>query len=96
MSELDKYAAIADRYSQMIERNLNRERFFTTVFDRFHIRSVLDCSCGTGCDLLLFHSLGHHVVGWTYPDFVDTLLRCGLPQRILFVLGRRSVAQVRV
>jgi hypothetical protein len=33
---------------------------------------------------------------WTYPDFVDTLLRCGLPQRILFVLGRRSVAQVRV
>jgi integrase len=35
-------------------------------------------------------------IDWTYPDFVDTLLRCGLPQRILFVLGRRSVAQVRV
>jgi hypothetical protein len=33
---------------------------------------------------------------WTYPDFVDTLLRCGLPQRILFVLGRRSIVQVRV
>ena len=36
------------------------------------------------------------LLDWTYPDFVDTLLRCGLPQRILFVLGRRSIVQVRV
>ena len=33
---------------------------------------------------------------WTCPDLVDTLLCYGLAQRILFVLSRRSVAQVRV
>ena len=33
---------------------------------------------------------------WTCPDFVDTLLCYGLAQRILFVLSRCSVAQVRV
>ena len=33
---------------------------------------------------------------WTCHDFVDTLLRYGLPQRILFILGWHSVAQVRV
>ncbi len=33
---------------------------------------------------------------WTCPDFVDALLCYGLAQRILFVLSRRGVAQVRV
>jgi ubiquinone/menaquinone biosynthesis C-methylase UbiE len=78
MSELDRYADIADRYDQMIEANSSREKFFKTIFDRFRVRSVLDCSCGTGWDLLLFHSLGCHVVG---SDLSDSMLK--VSQRVI-------------
>lgn len=38
-------------------------RFFQRVFADHEVRSVLDCACGTGRHLLLFHSLGLEVVG---------------------------------
>jgi hypothetical protein len=53
-----------------------------------NFESSVDCS-----DLLLAQ---YSKFLWTCPDFVDTLLCYGLAQRILFVLSRRSVAQVRV
>jgi glycine/sarcosine N-methyltransferase len=37
--------------------------FFQQVFAEHEVRSVLDCACGTGRHLLLFHSLGLEVVG---------------------------------
>jgi ubiquinone/menaquinone biosynthesis C-methylase UbiE len=38
-------------------------RFFQQVFAEHEVQSVLDCACGTGRHLLLFHSLGLEVVG---------------------------------
>jgi glycine/sarcosine N-methyltransferase len=38
-------------------------KFFDTIFKKNKISSILDCACGTGNDLHLFHSLGYDVVG---------------------------------
>jgi len=38
-------------------------RSFRRVFDEGGVRSVLDCACGTGHDLVLFEKLGFEVVG---------------------------------
>jgi SAM-dependent methyltransferase len=37
--------------------------FFSRLFEQHRVHSVLDCACGTGRDLALFHSLGCQVVG---------------------------------
>jgi SAM-dependent methyltransferase len=37
--------------------------FFQKLFSRHKVHSVLDCACGTGRHLPLFHSLGCEVVG---------------------------------
>ena len=37
--------------------------FFRRLFEQHRVHSVLDCACGTGRDLCLFHSLGCQVVG---------------------------------
>ena len=37
--------------------------FFRQLFARHRVQSVLDCACGTGRDLHLFHSLGCRAVG---------------------------------
>ncbi len=38
-------------------------KFFNTIFKENEIQNILDCACGTGNDLHLFHSLGYKVVG---------------------------------
>lgn len=72
MSQSDKDADIAERYVRMLEEDPGRRAFFGSLFERYRVRSILDCSCGTGNDLLLFHSMGHHVVG---SDLSDSTLR---------------------
>lgn len=72
MSKPDKYANIAERYAQMLEEDPIRKAFFRSLFERCGVKSVLDCSCGTGNDLLLFHSMGYRVVG---SDLSDSMLQ---------------------
>ncbi len=72
MSQTDKYASIAERYGRMFEDDPKRRAFFSSFFKRYGVRSVLDCSCGTGNDLLVFHSMGYHVVG---SDLSDSMLK---------------------
>ncbi len=72
MSQADKYANIAERYGRMLEDDPKRRAFFSSLFGRHGIQTVLDCSCGTGNDLLLFHSLGCHIVG---SDLSDSMLK---------------------
>jgi len=72
MSKPDKYASIAGRYARMLEEDPKRRAFFGSLFERYGARSVLDCACGTGNDLLLFHSMGYRVVG---SDLSDSMLR---------------------
>lgn len=59
----DRYAAIAERYDSMLAADPQREAFFGRIFRRHKVKSVLDCACGTGRDLVLFHSLGCRVSG---------------------------------
>ena len=72
MSATDKYADIAERYGEMLQDDPSREMFFKRTFDKFHAKSILDCACGTGKDLLLFHSMGYIVIG---SDLSDSMLK---------------------
>lgn len=62
----DLYRDFAERYD-LFHGELGEHdvvlAFFRKLFDQYGVRSVLDCACGTGTDLLLFHSLGCEVVG---------------------------------
>jgi len=63
----DLYESFADRYdlffSQFGEHDPAVVEFHRRLFAENQVRSVLDCACGTGHDLVLFHSLGCQVVG---------------------------------
>jgi glycine/sarcosine N-methyltransferase len=59
----DTYRDLADRYDWMKRENPAREAFFRELFATYGVKTVLDCACGTGWDLVLFHSLGCDVQG---------------------------------
>src|SRR5512135_3251581 len=64
---MDPYAGFAGRYdlsSGTFGEYVSKEiEFFRQVFNRSHVLTVLDCACGTGRVLPLFHSLGCEVTG---------------------------------
>lgn len=63
----DPYADLAERYDLFRgpfgQHDDNVVQFFRTLSADHHVGRVLDCACGTGHDLPLFHSLGCQVVG---------------------------------
>jgi ubiquinone/menaquinone biosynthesis C-methylase UbiE len=63
----DPYADFAQRYDLFHEsfdkHSPERVEFFRKIFADNNVRTVLDCACGTGRDLALFHSLGLEVSG---------------------------------
>ena len=67
MEQMDAYSDFADRYDLFFgpfgEHDPAIVDFFRRLFAQHDVRSVLDCACGTGQDLHLFHSLGVEVVG---------------------------------
>ena len=71
----DLYEGFADRYdlflSRFGEHDPARGEFFRRLFAENKVRKVLDCACGTGNDLHLFHSLGCEVIG---SDISDSML----------------------
>ena len=71
MAGADPYLSFAARYDAFRTDAPERRAFFERLFDRYHVRRVLDCACGTGDDLLLFRSLGLAVVG---SDLSDAML----------------------
>lgn len=62
MSE-DPFEEFAKYYDRMVHEEPNRVEFFRTLFERHDVKSVLDCACGTGDDLIMAHSLGLQVFG---------------------------------
>jgi glycine/sarcosine N-methyltransferase len=71
----DKYADVAALYDAMLPDNHERTAFFANLFRRHNIQSVLDCACGTGNDLLMFHRLGYQVSG---SDLSDSMLEVAM------------------
>lgn len=71
MGQNDKYSNIAETYDYMLYKNPPRENFFAKIFQQYNVKSILDCACGTGKDLVLFNSLGFNVTG---SDFSDSML----------------------
>ncbi len=63
----DSYEDFAARYDLFFdkfgEHNPVRFDFFHKLFTEKQVHSVLDCACGTGQDLHLFHSLRCEVFG---------------------------------
>lgn len=59
----DSYQDFAARYDWMISDDPVRKAFFQQLFKSHNVSNVLDCACGTGADLLMFHDLGYKVVG---------------------------------
>jgi SAM-dependent methyltransferase len=63
----DLYEAFAERYDRFHgafgEHDPDAFSFFRSLFRERVAHRVLDCACGTGGDLHLFHSLGCQVVG---------------------------------
>lgn len=63
----DIYADIAERYDLFFghwgEHDPVVTAFYQYLFEKHQVRSVLDCACGTGSDLVLFHRLGCNVTG---------------------------------
>lgn len=54
---VDAYEGFAERYDWMGQENPARATFFKRLFAEYNVRKVLDCACGTGTDLLMFHSM---------------------------------------
>jgi glycine/sarcosine N-methyltransferase len=63
----DAYEGFADRYDLFFGEfeaySPRLEEFFKKVFEDNGVKRVLDCACGTGRHLYLFHKLGFEAVG---------------------------------
>lgn len=63
----DLYEGFAERYDRFCgsfgEHDSDTVAFYRRLFQERTVHRVLDCACGTGNDLHLFHSLGREVVG---------------------------------
>jgi len=64
---VDLYEDFAGRYdlvpSGLDENSPSTVEFFQRIFSENNVRSVIDCACGTGRHLILFHKLGCEVYG---------------------------------
>jgi glycine/sarcosine N-methyltransferase len=83
----DLYEGFADRYDLFLSKFGEHDpvvvEFFHRLFAENKVRKVLDCACGTGSDLHLFHSLGCEVIGSDISDSMlaqagKNLCKCGL------------------
>jgi ubiquinone/menaquinone biosynthesis C-methylase UbiE len=63
----DAYAGFADRYDlfhgEFGQHDPEQASFFQKLFARYGVRTILDCACGTGQHLHLFHNFGYEVTG---------------------------------
>ena len=71
MTRPDPYRSLAGRYDQMRRENPERAEFFRQIFAEYGVRTVLDCACGTGQDLVLFSEMG---VACTGSDLSEAML----------------------
>ena len=59
----DPFEEFAEHYDRMVHEEPDRLEFFRALFHEHGVRSVLDCACGTGNDLIMVHNLGLQIYG---------------------------------
>jgi glycine/sarcosine N-methyltransferase len=60
----DSFAGIAADYDDMFPRDLAEDsRMLTPLFERYGVKSVLDCACGTGPHVAMLSRQGYDVTG---------------------------------
>lgn len=59
----DMYKGFAERYDWMRREGPARRAFFERLFAKYNAGKVLDCACGTGSDLIMFHSMNLETYG---------------------------------
>ncbi len=69
---IDNYSDIAEKYDYMLSDDPNRRTFFEKSLKNHGTKTLLDCSCGTGSDLLMFKSIVDNVTG---SDLSDSMLK---------------------
>lgn len=62
------YESFAERYDWMREEIPDREDFFSRLFEKYSVKTILDCACGTGMDLIMLHRLKFSVAGSDVSD----------------------------
>ena len=71
----DPYSGLAQSYDLFFKDSPGPDpaavEFYRQLFAQHGVRSVLDCACGTGRELILFRQLGLEVVG---SDLSDSML----------------------
>ncbi len=67
----DAYYKLAKKYDCMLSTDEKRSEFFKQFLKKHRVKSILDCSCGTGSDLILFKSFIENVTG---SDISDSML----------------------
>jgi len=86
----DPYDSLAERYDWMPEHPAAREEFFRQLFAQHGVRTVLDCACGTGRDLITFQRLGMQVCGSDLSDAMLAKARQNLAEAGIDVKLRRA------
>ena len=59
----DPFEKFAEHYDRMVQEEPDQVEFFRTLFDKHDVKSVLDCACGTGNDLIRVYNFGLQVCG---------------------------------
>lgn len=90
----DPYEDLAERYDLFFEGIGTYEAelvdFYRRLFAEHRVHTVLDCACGTGRHLPLFHSLGCEVVGSDISDAMLAQARKNLSQQGLDIPLHRA------
>jgi glycine/sarcosine N-methyltransferase len=76
----DVYQDFAKRYDWMKTEDPVRKEFFRNLFAKNNVSRVLDCACGTGHDLIIFHFFGCEAQGADLSEAMLTQARKNLTE----------------
>ena len=86
----DAYEGFAERYDWMSREDPARRGFFRQLFRKYKVSNVLDCACGTGQDLIMFHRLGVSVSGSDLSDAMLAQARMNLAEAKIRIPVRKA------
>jgi len=69
--KINSYSDLAEKYDYLLSEDPNRVAFFRNLLTIRQAKTLLDCSCGTGSDLIKFKSFVDYVEG---SDLSDSML----------------------